>query len=238
MSQLNNMRNFLCIGHRGAKGIEPENTLRSIRKALELGVHGIEVDVYFAGGQLVVIHDETLERTTNGHGKVEEQTYDYLRSLDAGKGEKIPTLREVFDTVDQRAFVNVELKGAHTAEPVFELIGEYLGRKGWGRDEFLVSSFDHRELGLLKEKGIRLGPLFSERADYLEVARLLGAYSINIASRLADPSTVAGAHAAGLKTFVYTVNSPAEIEKMRAMGVDGIFTDFPDRVLEPQPAHR
>src|SRR5271154_4385560 len=128
------MRNFLCIGHRGAKGLEPENTLRSIRKALDLGVDGVEVDVYLAGGQLVVIHDDTLERTTNGRGRVEAQSFDYLRSLDAGMGEKIPTLREVFDTVNRRAFINVELKGGNTAEPVFELIEEYAGGKGWVRE--------------------------------------------------------------------------------------------------------
>ena len=136
------MRNFLCIGHRGAKGLEPENTLRSVRKALDLGVDGVEIDVYLAGGQLVVIHDETLERTTNGRGLVEEQSFDYLRSLDAGMGEKIPTLREVFDTVNRRAFINVELKGSGTAEPVFALVGEYLdrGMEEGGFFDFLLRS--------------------------------------------------------------------------------------------------
>ena len=133
------MRNFLCIGHRGAKGLEPENTLRSIRKALDLGVDGVEIDVYSVAGQLVVIHDETLERTTNGRGLVEEQSFDYLRSLDAGKGEKIPVLREVFDEVNRRAFINIELKGRHTAEPVMELIGEYTDGRGWVMGDFLVS---------------------------------------------------------------------------------------------------
>ncbi len=156
------MRNFSCIGHRGAKGLEPENTLRSIRRALDLGVDGVEIDVYFVDGQLVVIHDDTLERTTNGRGRVEEQSFDYLRSLDAGKGEKIPTLCEVFETVNRRAFINIELKGRNTAMPVFELIEEYCDSKGWKKEDFLVSSFDHRELGKLKSRGIRLGPLFSE----------------------------------------------------------------------------
>lgn len=227
------MRKILCIGHRGAKSLEPENTLRSIRRALDLGVDGVEIDVWLAGGQLMVIHDETLERTTNGRGRVEEQTFDYLRSLDAGKGEKIPTLREVFDAVSRRAFINVELKGPRTAEPVFELIGEYL-RRGWMKEDFLVSSFNHRELGRLKGRGVRLGPLFSEPADYISIAGSLGAYSINIASRLVDEDVAARAHSAGLKIFVYTVNSRREIERMRALGVDGIFTDRPDRALKPR----
>ena len=227
------MRNFLCIGHRGAKGLEPENTLRSIRRALDLGADGVEVDVYFSDGQMVVIHDDTLERTTNGRGRVEEQSFDYLRSLDAGKGEKIPTLREVFETVNRRAFINIELKGARTAEPVFELIGEYAGGRGWTPEDFLVSSFDLSELGKLKGRGIRLGVLFSEPPpDCVTIAKSLGAYSINIASRFANRTLIREAHSEGRKTLVYTVNSTREIHKIRAMGADGIFTDYPDRALQ------
>src|SRR6516162_8701953 len=88
-----------CFGHRGAAGHEPENTLRSVNKALELGANGIEVDVHLADGHLVVIHDDTLDRTTNGTGAVVEKTFACLRSLDAGRGERIPTLEEVFETV-------------------------------------------------------------------------------------------------------------------------------------------
>ena len=125
------MRDFLCIGHRGAGGLEPENTLRSIRKALALGVDGVEIDVYAVEGQLVVIHDETLERTTNGAGHVEAQSFEYLRSLDAGMGEKVPTLREVLDIVDRRAFVNIELKGRETAALTSGLIREYMDKHAW-----------------------------------------------------------------------------------------------------------
>src|SRR5579862_6005632 len=102
-----NTSTLFCFGHRGAAGHEPENTLRSVRKALELGADGIEVDVYFVDGKLVVIHDDTLNRTTNGRGRLAENTFDYLRSLDAGKGERIPTLEEIFDTVNRRAVINV-----------------------------------------------------------------------------------------------------------------------------------
>src|SRR5712675_1536867 len=100
-------RKLFCFGHRGARGHEPENTVRSLRKALKLGADGIEVDVYFVDGELVVIHDDTLERTTNGKGRVEKKTFAYLRSLDAGLGEHIPTLREIFRAVDRRAVINV-----------------------------------------------------------------------------------------------------------------------------------
>jgi len=114
---MTNQRLF-CFGHRGARGHEPENTLRSVRKALELGADGIEVDVYFVDGRLMVIHDDTLNRTTNGKGPVAGRTFAELRALDAGKGERIPTLAEVFDAVNHRAVINMELKGPGTAAPV------------------------------------------------------------------------------------------------------------------------
>ena len=151
---------MICIGHRGAMGYEPENTLRSIGKALALGAPWIEIDVYHVDGELVVIHDDRLERTTNGRGYVADQTYDYLRSLDAGKGERIPTLDEVFDFVARRAGINIELKGPGTAAPVAALV-ERRVREGWRYDEILVSSFNHRELKRAKslDPRLRIGAL-------------------------------------------------------------------------------
>src|SRR5260370_42354889 len=152
---------LFSFGHRGASGHEPENTVRSVRRALELGADGIEVDVYFADGQLVGIHDDTLERTTNGHGRVMQKSFAYLRSLDAGLGEKIHTLPEIFDAVNRRAVINVELKGPHTAAPVVALITGYVNRHGWRFDDFLVSSFDHAQLREAKQlcPEIRIGAL-------------------------------------------------------------------------------
>ena len=163
-----------CFGHRGAKGHEPENTLRSIRRALELGANGIEIDVYCVGGELVVIHDDTLERTTNGLGFVWEHTFAQLRALDAGKGERIPTLAEVFDCVGHRAIINVELKGPDTAAPVTALIDELVTRRGWRYDEFLISSFDHPQLARVKklQPKLRLGVLLEP--DALDYARIAG----------------------------------------------------------------
>ena len=122
---------FLSIGHRGARGHEPENTLRSVRRALALSAHGVEIDVWFVDGELIVIHDAKLERTTNGHGYVSRKTFAQLRALDAGEGERIPTLREVFETVDRRAVIHIELKGRRTAGPVRALIAEFVDRRGW-----------------------------------------------------------------------------------------------------------
>ncbi len=124
---------MLCIGHRGAAGLEPENTLRSVRRALEVGADGIEIDVHCLDGELVVIHDHSLNRTTNGAGALRHHTLAEARQLDAGKGERIPFLREVLDLVDRRALVNIELKGARTAAPQVRIAGVARVRfPGWG----------------------------------------------------------------------------------------------------------
>jgi len=103
---------FLKIGHRGAMGYEPENTLRSFKKALDLKVDMIELDVYVCkSDELIVIHDDKVDRTTNGQGYVVNKTFEELRTLDAGKNEKIPTLSEVLNLVNRKAKLNIELKG-------------------------------------------------------------------------------------------------------------------------------
>ena len=226
------MSEFLCIGHRGAAGYEPENTLRSIRRALELGAHGIEVDVYFVDGELVVFHDATLERTTNGSGSLVRKTFAQLRALDAGKGERIPTLREVFETVDRRAFINVELKGRRTGAPVAGLIGEFIDRRGWSGADFLVSSFNRAELRNICDPRIRIGLLLARptRLCWMN-ARSVRAWSVNPALRFATGPFIDAAHRRGYRVFVYTANAPADIAQMRELSADGVFTDFPDRVV-------
>lgn len=225
---------MIAIGHRGARGHEPENTLRSVRRALELGAAAIEVDVYFIQGELLVFHDATLERTTNGRGRLARKSLAELRALDAGKGERIPTLREVCDAVARRAWINVELKGRGTARPVAELISEYRRERGWSAEDFLVSSFRRRELRefrLAGGGGVPLGVLFVRGARrFASVAKAFRARAIHPPLRWTTRPLVERAHALGLKVFVYTVNEPADIARMRELGVDGVFTDFPERV--------
>ena len=226
------MNEFLCIGHRGACGHEPENTLRSVRRALELGAHGIEIDVHFVDGELVVIHDAKLERTTNGHGYVARKSFADLRALDAGHGERIPTLREVFDTVNRTAFINIELKGKRTAGPVRALIHEFVERHGWRYEHFIVSSFDHGELRSVTDRQIPIGLLLTRPTRlYGLSARRVRATAVNPAARYVTAAFVEDAHRRGLRVFPYTVNAPGEIARLRKLGVDGIFTDFPERVV-------
>lgn len=224
---------FLVIGHRGACGYEPENTLLSFSKALELGVDMIELDVYtLKDGHTVVIHDDKVDRTTDGKGYVLDKSFDEIRSLDAGKGERTPTLEEVLDLTDRKAKVNIELKGVGTAEPVSSMIGRYIEEKDWKEDDFLVSSFNHHELRNFKKlrPEIRIGALtVGIPLDYAKFGAELGAYSVNPCIEFVDRNFVDDAHEKGMKVFVWTVNDPDDMERMRDLGVDGIFTNFPDR---------
>lgn len=226
---------LICIGHRGAAGYEPENTLRSIRRALEFGVHGIEIDVQLVDGELVVFHDAKLERTTNGTGYLSRQTFASLRELDAGHGERIPTLLEVCELVRGRAFLNIELKGPGTAAPVSAVITRLVEKEGWSFDSFLVSSFTVRELQVLRREGpceIPVGLLLSRPTHFWRrIASLLQAAAVNPSARFVSEKMVRQAHSEGWKVFPFTVNEAVQIQKMRAIGVDGVFTDFPDRVL-------
>jgi len=225
---------MIAIGHRGARGHEPENTLRSVRRALELGAAAIEVDVHFVKGELLVFHDTTLDRTTSGRGRLTRKSLAELRALDAGKGERIPTLREVFDAVNRRVWINVELKGRGTAGPVAELIHEYVRERGCRAEDFLVSSFRRRELRefcKVADRDIRVGVLFARSARrFASAAAQFRAYAIHPPLRWTTRRLVERAHALGLKVFVYTVNAPADIARMRECEVDGVFSDFPERV--------
>jgi len=224
------MTEVSCIGHRGACGYEPENTLASFERAITMGCTWIELDVHFVENELIVIHDSTLDRTTNGKGKIYDLSLAEIQSVDAGNGQHIPTLTQVLDLVDRRIGINIELKGRETAEPVNRLLSEYCD-KGWRRDQFQVSSFKHAELARCRDQW-QLGALFHKAVpDYFEVTSELNAYSINLEKSLVTEAVVTQAHARGLKVFVYTVNEPKEIANLVKLQVDGIITNFPDRVI-------
>jgi len=228
------MSDFIYFGHRGARGLEPENTLLSIRTAIEQGLKWIEVDVYSVENELVVIHDKRLERTTNGFGKVEKNSLAYIRSLDAGKGEKIPFLREVFDLFDGKFNINIELKGDNTAKPVSELIYEYINSGKWRTEQFLVSSFKHNELKEFRKiaSKINVGALTSKIPPQLALfAQRLDAFSVNANLDKINRDFVVDTHHRGMKFYVYTVNTIDELNYVKELGVDGVFTDFPELAM-------
>ena len=214
-------------------GHEPENTLLSVAKALELGVDWIEIDVYAVEGELVVIHDDELDRTTNGTGLVMEQSLAYLRSLDAGKGERIPLLREVFELVDRRVGINVELKGPETAVPTLQFLQSYLA-SGWDINQILLSSFRHDELAVARQlhTEVPLGVLLWGNMDVaIPTAQQLRALSVNPWYKQLTEPFVQEAHDHGFLVLPYTVNEPDDIGRLRGWGVDGVFTNYPERVL-------
>jgi glycerophosphoryl diester phosphodiesterase len=225
---------LLVVGHRGAAGLKPENTLASFEHAIRLGVDMIELDVHVcASGEVVVIHDQEVDRTTNATGLVRDMTLHELQKLDAGDGEHIPTLQEVFDLVDRRVKINIELKGKDTVQKVAALIQDYVQTKGWQFDDFLVSSFDNIDLGR-----------FNSVCPYVPIAallytlkfddwkRYLGRISADIIVIHADesqPQLIDHIHACGKEIYVFT-NEQNQAFYKGLLGVDAIISDYPDMV--------
>jgi len=228
------MKKMLKIGHRGAKGYEPENTLISIQKAIDLGADGIELDVYLShDGAIMVIHDETIDRTTNGKGFVNTMSLQELKRFRIEKEQQIPTLPEVFDLVKQRCFINIELKGKGTAKPVIEFIEHCVSEKKWNYNQFLISSFDWKmleEVHFLNPK-IRIGVLTDHSIkEALVFAKKIKAFSIHPKYGLVSKENVVLMQENGFDVYPWTVNAAAAIQKIKSFQVNGIISDFPDKI--------
>lgn len=224
----------LVIGHRGAMGHETENTLASVEKALELGVDMIEIDVFkIYSGEIAVFHDERVERLTNGGGKIEEYNYVDMKQLILDGNHQIPLLQEVLRLVDKRSKLNIELKGEGCADRVNFIIKSYVERQGWTLDQFVISSFKWDELREFRKYNpdIAIAVLTEGNPlEAIEVAKELQAVAINPHHSALTPDIVKEIHNEGFKIFTYTVNEPEDIERVKELGVDGIFSDFPERV--------
>jgi len=181
-----------------------ENTLFCFERAIDLGVDMIELDVHFKNNKLFVVHD--------------------IKDLN----KKTPVLKEVLDLVNKRVKINIELKGRGTAEPVAELIKEYI-KKGWKEGKFLISSFNINELKDFKKQGlkVKLGLIIEKKGPAIED---IGFYSIHPDLKITNKKLVDKFHNQGFKVFVWTVNKKRDIKKMMSLGVDGIISDYPDRL--------
>lgn len=225
---------MLKIGHRGANGYEPENTLISFEKAIEMGVDGIELDVHLSiDHQLIVIHDETIDRTTNGKGFVNQLSLVQLKEFKIKNTHKIPTLEEVLDLVNQKCFVNIELKSFETAEKTVELIENYIEEKGWNYNQFLVSSFDWNAIQQVTflNPEIPIGVLTETNLELaLTFAKFIQAKSIHPPFDFLTKENVLNIQKKGILVFPWTVNEPKDIKKVITLKVNGIITDFPDRI--------
>lgn len=221
-------------GHRGAADLVAENTIESILEALNNNVKGVEIDVHCCkSGELVVIHDETLERTTNGTGLVSEYTLQELKQITTIEGYKIPTLQEVLEFIDGRCELNVELKGIHTALPTLKLLEEQILKTNWEYKHFIISSFDHSQLFELKEhtSKFKIGVLTEENiSKVLPVAYDLEAFSIHPPISTLTQQAVDKAKTRGYRVYVWTVNTKTLIEQSKSWNVDAIITDFPNFV--------
>ena len=228
------MKKTLNIGHRGAKGHEPENTLPSFQKALDLNVDGIELDVHVCKtGELIVIHDFTVDRTTNGSGTVSELTLSEIKALRINDHIEVPTLEEVLELVGKKCLINIELKGRHTAKPVSHLIEKYILEKEYKYEDFIVSSFQREELEMmyLINPKVHLGVLSQASVTQaLEWATVFSAKAIHPHFSLLTEENVQKTQEQGFKIYTWTINETEDIERIKTYNIDGIITDFPERI--------
>ena len=225
---------ILNIGHRGAMGHEPENTLASIKKAIDLGADGFEIDVFKClSGEIVLFHDKHLDKLTNGEGLVEKKSLTDLKKLSVlGTENKIPTLEEVLNIINKQVFLNIELKGKNTAKASLELVEKYINQKKISSQNILFSSFDWNELEKLRElnSDVKIA-LITENDPLLaiETAKKLKAFAINPNYKDLNKKNIKIIHNNDFKIYTWTVNNKRDISKMKSLKVDGIITDFPDR---------
>lgn len=230
---------FLCVAHRGAMGYEPENTLLSFQKAIELGASWIEFDVHYIDGELFVIHDDVItidNQTINLYQCSSAQ----IRKIILEKKQKIPLLSEVLSLAKGQVSLNIELKGEDTGAATAVLLKQYIDSGSYNPSDFLISSYRYDELIVFSclLSGVPTAVLTDQNLDEaLKLSGLINAYSINIAHTLASRTAVEAIHQRNLKVLVFTVNTYEEIEELRLMGVDGVFTNYIDICHACRQAH-
>jgi len=220
------------IAHRGASGDYPENTLLAIEQAIIQGADAIEIDVFAVQGELIVIHDHHLARTTNGTGSIYQYSVAQLKLLDAGRGQRIPTLWQVLELINGKCWLNIELKGDDTVAPLLALLAKAEQQLSFDLQTLVISSFNHHLLAAIKQARpqLKLGALTASLPlDYAAFASQLQAYSVNCDVSFVNQAFVDDAKSRGLKVFVYTVDQPDDIRRLKDYGIDGIFSNYPAR---------
>jgi len=241
--KINNLNPPWVTAHRGYRKIYPENTLAAFQAAVAAGAPMIELDVMFSGDRKpVVIHDATLERTTNGHGAVSDYKLEELKQLDAGSwfdaqfaDQRLPELSEVLDLVYGRAYVNIEIKAQayehnHPPDAIEKQVVALVKQKKL-QDSVLISSFEIDILvqiaSLANPPAIALISKTPANTRIVEICTRLKAFSWHPDHLIVTPSQVDMMHAAGLKVFPYNVDTFEDYVKMIDMKVDGVITDDP-----------
>lgn len=215
---------MILIGHRGAKGHIAENTLASFEKALQLNVDMIELDVFLSRDNIpVVIHDKTIDRTTSGFGLVSSFSARELREFG------IPTLQDVFQLVNNQCDINIEVKEIKAVKSILDLIDSNI----FSKDKILISSFDWNALQEVRfhDDEIRIGVLTETDLELaIAFAKFIKAYSIHPHYKLLNKENVAQMQSQNFKVFPWTVNDQTDITFVKFLNVDGIITDYPDRI--------
>ena len=243
LSDLKTTKRPLIIAHRGYRAKYPENTLVAFEAAIDAGADMIELDVLLTKDRkMVVIHDESLDRSTNGQGPVSGHTLSEIKALDAGgwfdarfKGESLPTLEEVLEMVDKRIPINIEIKRSayephHPPDAIEKQIVELVERKN-ALENVLISSFEWQVLERLRAR--REAPaiaILSGRSgenNPLEACRNLGAFSWHPRSLLLKKEHVREMHEVGILVLPWNVDTPEDIQRMLMMDVDGLIVDDP-----------
>lgn len=225
---------MLIFAHRGASAIEPENTLRAFNAALLTQSDGVEFDLQQVDGELVVIHDRYLDRTTSGNGLLSQLPFEQLRQYDAGKGEVIPTLMETLTLLANKTLINIELKALSISDIplLLSCLDRVKHHTGLKDNKVIISSFDHHLLQAVHQKRpeLLLGALtVSLPITYAKFAQQLNAYSVHISVEYINQAFVQDAHHRGLKVYVYTVDRAEDIINMKKLNVDGIFSNNPQQ---------
>ena len=236
----------LVTAHRGFSGDAPENTLAAFRKAMEVGSDMIELDVRFSkDGQIVVIHDDTLDRTTNGRGKVSDYTLKELKQFDAGSwfgpqfsDERIPTFNEVLELAKGKIPVNIEIKDESPSRyKITDLADRALQevKKAGMAGQVIFSSFYPSSLERIKERDPRIWVALLYHRDWNSLGEVTGgsAFSVvNLRHSFLTQEKIGRIHQEGMKVNTYTVNSEEEMERFIRWGVDGIITNHPDKLIQ------
>jgi glycerophosphoryl diester phosphodiesterase len=220
---------MLVYGHRGLSGHSPENTLLAFREAIAAGVDGLEFDVHATSdGVPVIIHDRSLERTTNGTGYVDEARLARLRELDAGRGERVPTLDEVLNLVGDQVHLDIEVKQSGIEEATLHVLSAHPNTR-WA-----ISSFDWDTLRTLRalDGNAELWPLAEHWSDeVVAVARELGSPIVALFTGAYTPIAAAELREAGLSAMVWTVNDEGEARRVNGLGAAALCTDYADRII-------
>lgn len=215
---------MLKIGHRGAKGHAAENTLASFTKAIDLGVDMIELDIQLSIDKVpMVIHDTTVDRTTSSIGLVTDYSAKELQKLG------IPTLRDVFELVHNQCEINIEIKVFSATQSVLNLINQNI----FDKNKILISSFDWNALQEVRfhDEDIRIGVLTETDLDLaVAFAKFIKAYSIHPYYHLITAENIQKIKEKHFKVFPWTINEPTAITFVKSLNVDGIITDFPERL--------